>query len=147
MVDGTLAGQVNLKPHLREVECCSSFLVMSFKKFPNWKTSSLAIFALLVFPWGRFSLHSLFLSLLRLGRLVLLSLLRMLPIHMAKIPPRFNNIPHSPLKLLGLREATILSSIPENLCRSRLGFWGLMRYRDDKCAPCRGLKSNLAENS
>lgn len=120
--------------------------VMLFKKFPNLKTCSLTIFTFLVSSLARFSLHGLFLCLLRLSRLVLLSLFCMLPINMAEVPPRFDNIPHSPLELLGLGEATILSPVPEHLCRSGLGFWGLMCYRDDKCAPGRGLESNFAED-
>ena len=143
MVDGTLARQVNWKPLIREVEC---FQAMLFKKIPNLKASSLAIFTFLVSSLARFSLHSLFLCLLRLGRLVLLSLLCVLPIHMAEIPARFDNIPHSPLELLGLGEAAIFSPVPEHLCRSGLGFWGLVRYGDDKRAPGRGLESNLTED-
>lgn len=120
--------------------------VMLLDKFPDQEASSLAIIALLVSSLGRFPPHSLFLSLLRLGGLVLLGLLCMLPIHVAEVPAGFDDIPHPPLELLGLWEAPILPPVPEHLCRGGLGLCALaVRYRDDERAPRGRLEGDLAE--
>lgn len=44
----------------------------------------------------------------------------MVPVDVTQIPPRLNNIPHSPLQLLRLGEPSILSSIPQDFCGCRL---------------------------
>lgn len=78
--------------------------------------------------------------------------LSMVTVHVTQIPPRFYDVSHSTLELLGLRKAEISLAVPEDLCSDvgvvAAGGGGggvAMIYGDDKGAAGGGLESDFTE--
>ena len=77
--------------------------------------------------------------------------LRLAPVYVSQIPPRLNNIPHTPLELLGLGKPAIDLPIPQHGGRHPNGIVALgsrlweVEDGDNKGAACRGLEGDFAE--
>lgn len=151
-VMGTVGGGVLLFIHTSDDEAWSSYWhyllqlrtrgIIIQGKASKWTSSMkmlLAVVALLLL----LSLGCLFFHCIILPTLILL--LSVIFIHVAQIPFRLNDISHPSLELLCLGEASILTSVPEDLCGGCLCPRSLVGDGNNKGPACGGLESNFTE--